>query len=82
MTKAHLTAVDEPIASGQDHEALCGATVNKAEFVMFVDVQMAGHCQVNSFHFCRKCWITPTYGKRYLYGLIDGQMAKQEEAIA
>ncbi len=79
--KAHLKPSEEPLRAGEDHEALCGAIVKKAEFIMFVDTNLAGHCQVNSFHFCRACWTQPTFGKRYLYGLIPGQEASQEAEV-
>ena len=81
MTKAHMLAVAEPLQAGQDYTALCGALVKKAEFVMFVDRMFAGHCQVNSFHFCRQCWMQPTT-ERYQYGLVDGQATKEREETA
>ncbi len=82
MTKAHMKISEEPLIPGQDQEAICGAIVKKAEFVMYIDRSLAGHCEVNSFHFCRACWTQPTHGKRYLYGLVDGAEAKQEESVA
>jgi len=76
--KVHLKATDEPLKSGKDHVALCGAIVKRAEFPMIWDADIIGHRTFALAGFCMKCR-EKDFNGRYVYGLIPGEEAKQHD---
>jgi hypothetical protein len=77
--KSHLLDSDEPLLSGQDYVARCGARVAKAHFSFAL---IAGECfAMSTLLFCTKCIAgKPLLSKRYLYGMLDGEKAKHLES--
>lgn len=86
--KAHLVSSDDPLLSGQDHMAVCGVLVPKAEFVLFVDGTISGSTHdlfqaMNPSQFCRHCRNAEVIlDKRYLYALVAGEELKHQEEAA
>jgi hypothetical protein len=76
--KAHLLDSDDPLTAGRDYAALCGQKVSKAEFVWFLVSGTYDIAVLSSLVCCPKCRCV-AIGKRYLYGLIDGEQAKHAE---
>src|ERR1039458_9458782 len=79
--KAHLLSSDEPLKEGQDHSALCGQVVKKAQFVFFFDSDKFESFleMLSPLRFCSKCARVEIVG-RYIYALIPGQDVRQEQA--
>ena len=80
--KAHLKSSDEPLKEGQDHSALCGQVVNKAQFVFFFDSDKFESFleMLSPLRFCSKCARMEIAG-RYIYALIPGQEVEIDEDI-
>ncbi len=81
FTRVHLASSDVPLCEGMDTVAWCGATIPKAAFVMFWDHATLDGELSFSGKLCRKCDEVPVADprtKRYLYGLIPGEEARQE----
>lgn len=72
--KIHLAYADEPLQSGQDAYAVCGAVISKAEFPFIFDLEFPDAAHLNSITICTKCYAYKREG-RYLYGIVPGQEA-------
>lgn len=79
--KAHLLDSDEPLTSGIDYVARCGKNISKAHFVMSIEWGGGGLANLSTLLFCAKCMLLPHVipGKRYLYGMVDGEKTKHFE---
>jgi hypothetical protein len=80
--KAHLVASQTPLLERKDRTALCGEVVKLAEFVMFWDGDHVAMLWQKPKGVCGKCWSTETVegiGNRYIYGMVNGQEAKDSE---
>lgn len=84
--KPHLIISEEPLKSGVTQIALCGAEIPNAEWAFMWDQETGqtisgrkseSFCY-NQLIVCRKCQNLDNESKRYLYGAISGQEAKQE----
>ena len=79
--RAHVMQSDIPVAEGQDLTANCNEIVPKAKFVFWFDASTACVRSINSFVMCRECG-TSFLSKRYIYGILHGEEAKQSEGAA
>lgn len=80
MPKVHFTAKDEPLIEGEDVEAICGAKVSKAAFVMLLDTEAVDN-QMDWATFrnsCYRCLKVPLVG-RWQYAVMNGQEAMVPE---
>ena len=74
--KAHLVSSDDPVSLGLDVTANCGATVPNAYAVVMCET--GGAFNISPLICCRKCYES-NLSQRYIYGIIEGQKAKQME---
>jgi hypothetical protein len=80
--KAHLKDSEDPLIEGQDYTAVCGKMVHKAAFTFVFTQGELSHISLSTIMFCKDCIKTPPLGPlsgRYLYGMVDGETAKQAE---
>lgn len=79
--KAHLVLSEVPLQLGFDLDALCGATVHKAELVyMWDSVGMGKFESPSTLLFCRTCTEMVVdeapLSRRYVYGISAPKMEK------
>lgn len=83
--KTHLLDSNEPLVAGLDYMAICGRRISKAHFSFCFDVSAQGYiappASASTLLFCRECFRPAPTPKRYLYGMIDGELAKHAEAF-
>jgi len=80
--KLHLKTSDDPIVSGIDLTANCGAPVSKAAVKFWFDLEEADAANLNAIRICGQCFATRKQGGRYLAGVVNGQEAFTERVSA
>lgn len=75
MTKLHMIISLDPVPSGGELTAFCGAVIPNATAVPISE--MAETEQAATIMFCKAC-----FGKRYFYAVTSGQEAKDLEGAA
>jgi hypothetical protein len=82
--KAHLLDSDDPLREGLTYKALCGKEVKDSSFVFMFDVD-AESCNfydsLNKLNTCGKC-LDITIEKRYVYGVVQAQIPRDEAEAA
>lgn len=73
--RVHLFDSDEPLKSGGNMKANCGAEISRAEFAFMFDLQFGQDSAISSLLCCRQCRST-RLAKRYIYGVVSGQETK------
>jgi len=76
LMRAHLLDSDDPLHEGDSLTAKCGIEVPHSHFVFYLDQEYSmGISPLNRFLFCTRCLMKSVGDRRYLYGLIPGQVA-------
>lgn len=76
--RIHLLDTPEPAKAGHTLTANCGVEVQKAEFAFFAEGDARDSLQRLSLYCCAKCYKRPLTN-RYIYGIVDGQLAQESE---
>jgi hypothetical protein len=86
MSRVCLLDSDEPLKAGLDYTALCGKTMQKAEFVCRWEMGKLTETPMSTIVFCKKCQVkcaemAPCMDRCYLYGMVAGQEGMDGERV-
>jgi hypothetical protein len=78
--KIHFLDTPEHLQAGRDYEANCKVVIKSAEFPYIADQELLGRQELSGINNCMKCLAVSERfgGSRYLYGLVEGQLAMSE----
>lgn len=83
--KTHIKLTRDPLTEGHSYRVECGVEIRNAHLEFTWDSDTKHMEGLSTLRFCADCIeeaFKATCAREYIYGISEGELAKQEEAVA